>query len=247
MLAGDYEGAEALLLQIKTDDPALASARRAQLYLAWYDSLSRSGGRTAQRHALLQQAMDAAPWNLPGLERLLELTQSPPDEVAWAAATLDKLDWTKASVEAHILVGMDAWRAGRQAAARQHMEAAFRANPHDIRASNNLAWILAHDDPPELERALQLSSEALSQAPGQPNVLDTRGRILFKLERWPEALRDFESLAPSRPQDKQLHELLAVCYARLGMSELAGFQRRLAANADGGKTPPQTTAKPDKQ
>ncbi|HEY5313309.1 MAG TPA: tetratricopeptide repeat protein [Pirellulales bacterium] len=231
VLAGDFAGAQRVLSQLELDDPAAAQMRLAQLYLAWYDALGRAGGSPVERCALLQRSWDAVPWNLPALERLLQLADKTADESQWSAGVLEKMDWSTAPVQAHVAVGLAQWQAGEHAAARQHLEAACRAAPQDVRAGNNLAWMLAHDDPPELERALELSSQALAQAPRQSNLLDTHGRILFKLGRWSEALRDFEALAAARPQDTQLHELLADCYAKLDMPELADFQRRLATNA----------------
>jgi tetratricopeptide (TPR) repeat protein len=235
VLAGDFGGAQRVLSQLELDDPAAAETRFAQLYLAWYDALGRAGGsaaggNTVERCALLKRSLDAVPWNLPGLERLIQLTKQSPDEAHWASGVLDNMDWKTAPAEAHLVMGLDQWQAGDHAAARQHLEAAYRAVPQDIRVTNNLAWMLAHDDPPNLERAMKLSSETLKLAPKQPNLLDTHGRILFKLGRWSEALGDFEALAAVRPQDKQLHTLLADCYTKLGMPELANFQRRLATN-----------------
>jgi Flp pilus assembly protein TadD len=247
VLAGDFAGAERVLSQLELDDPAAAQTRLSQLYLAWYDALGRAGGGSAQRCALLQRSLDTVPWNLPGIERLLQLTKDAPDDAQWAAGVLKKLDWNAAPAEAHMLVGMDQWQAGDHAAARTHLEAAYRASPQDIRAGNNLAWMLAHDDPPELERALALSSRTLDQAPGQPHLLDTRGRILFKLERWSDALHDFEALAAARPEDRQLHEMLADCYAKLGMPELADFQRRLATNTKAPVGSPQRADPPSQQ
>lgn len=235
VLAGDFAGAQRVLSQLELDDPAAAQTRLAQLYLAWYDALGRAGGSTAggntiERCALLKRSLDAVPWNLPGLERLIQLTKQSPDEAHWASGVLNTMDWNTAPAGAHLVMGLDQWQAGDHAAARQHLEAAYRAVPQDIRVTNNLAWMLAHDDLPDLERAMKLSSESLKLAPKQPNLLDTHGRILFKLGRWSEALGDFEALAAARPQDKQLHTLLADCYTRLGMPELANFQRRLATN-----------------
>lgn len=241
VLTGDFAGAERLLAKIDAPDSAAGALRRSQLYLAWYDWLGRNGGDVGRRRSLLTQAIDAAPWSLPGLKRLLDLKKHPSGDAAWASAALEKLDWSKAPAEAHIFIGMNDWEAGNASSAKQHLEAAYRASPHDVRASNNLAWILAHSEPPELERALKLATDALDEVPGQPNVLDTQGRILFKLGRWSEALRVFESLSPTRPQDKQLHEMLAACYGKLGMPELANFQRRLAANTD----PPKAGSTPN--
>jgi tetratricopeptide (TPR) repeat protein len=230
VLDGDFAGAEQILAQIEQDEPNAAKVRLSQLYLAWYDALGRANGNLAERRALLQRALDAVPWNLPGIKRLLELSKQSPAEATWAAGVLAKLDWKRASAEALSLVGLDEWQSGHTTEARQHLEAAYRANPKDIRASNNLAWVLAHSDPPDLPRALELVTQALAQSPGQPNLLDTRGHILFSLHRWSDALGDLEARAAIRPQDKQLHEMLAECYAKLGMAELADFQRRLASN-----------------
>ncbi len=93
--------------------------------------------------------------------------------------------------------------------------------------ANNLAWILAHADPPDLARALELGNQAVALRPNDARFRDTRGRILVKMKRWNEALTDLELVLRSEPEQTDLHQLLAEVYDRLGSNEMATEHRRL--------------------
>jgi tetratricopeptide (TPR) repeat protein len=250
VLAGDFHGTEQILTEMELDEPLTARWRLSRLYLDWYDALGSGDGTLVQRCSLLKRALDIVPWSLPAITRLLKLTRQSPAEAAWSSDVLERIDWKAAPAEAHLLVALDEWQQGDLAAARQHLEAAHRADPKDVRAAQKLAQMLVESEPIELSRALGIVDRAITQAPGQPSLLGIRGRILCKLSRWSDALSDLEPLEKRRPKDKQLHELLAECYAGLGMTELAKRQHNLAAApgnakndgqpADDATRPPQT-------
>ena len=72
---------------------------------------------------------------------------------------------------------------GRLAEARENYESALRLNQDLPLAMNNLAWILAdaeHPAPEELDRALELASEAKERMPRNPSVADTLGWVMYK-------------------------------------------------------------------
>jgi tetratricopeptide (TPR) repeat protein len=59
---------------------------------------------------------------------------------------------------------------------------------------NNLAWTLSESlDQPE--EALTYVDKALEKTPGEPSIADTRGMILLRLKRYPEAIQVFTAAA----------------------------------------------------
>jgi predicted Zn-dependent protease len=138
----------------------------------------------------------------------------------------------------HFLLGNDAWQRGRPAEARTQMDLAFRAAPQMPFVANNMAMLLAMDTPPDLERALAIIQSVLTNAPGNPEFRDTRGKILIKLGRYQDAITDLEYALPSLGSATNTHRALAQACEPLGLSELAQEHLRLAG-APGENPAPQ--------
>jgi uncharacterized protein HemY len=94
--------------------------------------------------------------------------------------------------------------------------------------ANNLAWLLAHADNPDLPRALKLIELALTKHPDEPTFRDTRGKIYMKQKRWQEALTDLQFVLARMPEFPGLRASLAELYDRLGDAEVAAEHRRIA-------------------
>lgn len=150
----------------------------------------------------------------------------------------------KSAPWAHLLLGVDAEDQGHAREARMHFEQAYRSAPQLPEVANNLAWVLAHNDPPELDRALALVETALRARPQNPHFRDTRGQILVKLGRWTDAIPDLEGALASRPNQSELHTALARSYDELGSTALAAEHRRLAAHPVGVGSRPTPVATP---
>jgi Flp pilus assembly protein TadD len=109
-----------------------------------------------------------------------------------------------------------------------HLERAHALQPNDPDTLNNLAWALAYQEEPDLERALTLCDQALKLRPRDHRIRETRGQILAKLGRHEDAIVDLESALGRRERDREIHETLAKLYDALGDSELAETHRRLS-------------------
>jgi tetratricopeptide (TPR) repeat protein len=89
-------------------------------------------------------------------------------------------------------------------------------HPDNIRALNDLAWIL-QERYQRYADALDLANKALRLAPGDMHLLDTRGTILSNMpERLADARRDFEELvrlssSDARQRAKALLQLGRIC------------------------------------
>jgi tetratricopeptide (TPR) repeat protein len=226
----DFPGAVAILekgREVTHDD--LYRVALVRVYLAWADFLGRDAKTAGERLRVLRKGLECDPANLALLNRLLDATRADGPEAGRARAVLQELlARPEAAARVHFALGVDAYRNGKQAAARTHWEEAHRLVPEDPGVANNLACLLAEADVPDLPRALELADQALRRAPNDANFRDTRGRILVGLGRWQEALADLEAGLADAPDNPGLHRALADAYGHLGDPAMAAEHQRLA-------------------
>jgi tetratricopeptide (TPR) repeat protein len=244
-LGGDFEQAEALLLmglkraatQTGRDDhtpETMADARLdgavLDLYLAWYQALGQRPGVTVtDRLEILAKALERSPKNAAIIKALAALANEPGDPGKTARDLLEAYpDGEQIPPAASFVLGTLAAQRGDFADAEKHLEIARTKMPRDPALLNNLAWVVAHLEPPQLDRALQLADDAQKLAPGHPEIMETRGNILVGLERWSEALTDLEIALQQIPDRPGIHEQLGIVYEQLGNPELAKRHRTLA-------------------
>jgi len=91
-------------------------------------------------------------------------------------------------------------------------------DPGNAIASNNLAWIIANDTGkrPDLDRALQLATDAKQKFPDNPRIADTLGYVYFKKGLYANAQSQFSSALEHTPNDPMINYHLALVLARQG-------------------------------
>jgi tetratricopeptide (TPR) repeat protein len=227
----DFAGAVAILQEglTVTANP-LYRAALARTYLAWSDGIGRSSKPDrGEQLALLEKALKADPGQMDVLMRLWAFTKGKGPEADKARADLRaQLANGKGSAMVHLALGMDAWEQGKQQEGLLHLEQAYQLAPEMGVVANNLAWVLANAQPPDLPRALTLMNTVLERWPNEPLYRDTRGEVLVKMGRWKEALTDLQAALPGYPNRPALHQRLAETYEHLGIAEMAAEHRRLA-------------------
>lgn len=134
----------------------------------------------------------------------------------------------EAAAQWHLFLGRDARSSGDLAAARREFSAAYTLSPKSTQIQIELAVILADGNQPDLQQAFQLIQPVVEQFPNDPNFVFTRGKILARLGRFPEALPDLEFAAPRLPDNREARLQLASVYEALGRPKDAEAQRRLA-------------------
>ncbi len=86
-----------------------------------------------------------------------------------------------------------AYAMGDYAGAIAALKSILAIDDDEVSAINDLAWMLAHHRGADgLKEAERLVGRGVARYPTDIHLLDTRGVILFKLERYPEARRDLE-------------------------------------------------------
>jgi tetratricopeptide (TPR) repeat protein len=178
---------------------------------------------------LLESGLALDPMHPKLLDRLLSYLNAN-GEKAEKARTLIRTVLAKgeATATTHFLLGMDMWQQGNSNQALVHWEQAYRMDPNLLAVANNLAWLLAHAENPDLPRALKLVDMALANHPDKTDFRDTRGKIYMKLKRWQDALTDLQFVLARTPDAPGLHASLADLYEQLGDTEVAAEHRRIA-------------------
>ena len=127
-------------------------------------------------------------------------------------------------LEVQLGLASTAYQTGDADRARKILRSALEKDPNNVRAMNDLAWILAEKFL-RYKEALKLADKGMGLAPGDLNLLDTRGTILSNLPgRFTDAKTDFEALAKSVAagsprQAKALLQLGRVCVKLKNLAE----------------------------
>jgi tetratricopeptide (TPR) repeat protein len=214
---------------VRSDDPRYHEAL-ARIYASWVRSrASEDPSAVGERLALLERGLRHDTNNQALLYDLAKIIELRGADVGRIRSLLQA--WIvdgKATAAIHFVLGLDAFSRGKGDEAKLHWEQAFRLEPNAAMVANNLAWMLAHGDCPDLTRALELANRAVEHRPKQPRFRGTRAFVLLKLKHWPEALTDLEASLAADPNSVQTHQDLAEVYERLGSSELSSQHRKRA-------------------
>ena len=122
---------------------------------------------------------------------------------------------------------------GRYAAAAQLYRDLLTQNPENFPVLNNMAWTLS-EDLDEPAQGLELINNAIDRASNQPGLLsgllDTRGVILTRLNKFDQAISDLETVAKEAPAAAYYYHL-ARAYHKAGRTAEFQKYRTLAKEA----------------
>jgi predicted Zn-dependent protease len=231
-LAGNPGEAFDALLQAVAAYPQDTRLRRvaAQTGLSYFD---RYRGDTPvawqRRMRVLQQLRTLMADQEPVLRRAAELTLVPSVSAAATQILQDYQQTAPLPASVEKTLGDTAVVHGDSARARDHYRVALTLDPQLDGALNNLAYLLASEEPRDLEQALQLAQRAVQLRPNDPHFLETRGQILVQLKRWQEAVDDLTRSLNGMPYKREIHASLATAYRALGQTEAAESHASQAA------------------
>jgi tetratricopeptide (TPR) repeat protein len=228
----DYQRAIDLLSAVAELTPANLENSISRVYTAWWRD-RRQSAPAEDSWPLVEKALAADPWNVELLKEITETARGDGPQAKQADAKLrEMLARSDAPASLHLVVGTDALLRGDTVAARTHLVQAISLDGTSLEAANNLAWALVHSDKPDPQAALELINFALARQPGMPNFLDTRGHVYMAMERWQDALVDFEACRAARQGDPAYHRALATTYRKLGLAEMAAEHERMSAGEE---------------
>jgi Flp pilus assembly protein TadD len=110
--------------------------------------------------------------------------------------------------------------------ARLSYEKALSADPDNVVAKNNLAWLYAEHGG-NLDVALKLAEEAKEKAPDDPTITDTLGWIYVKKGSYEAAVANLKISVAKNPHDPGGLYHLGTAYYKLGRT--ADAKRELEA------------------
>lgn len=189
-----------------------------------------------ERHRLLSVAFRESPNYAEIYRRLLDMygTLESDEQKEMMKKDLEELVAEGNSTPfAHFSLGSIEWVEGDAESALWHLEKAYLLDANLLEVGNNLAWVLASSEEPDLERANKLASSVVEKAPSQSRFRDTLAMILKKQERWDDALLEYERVLvqSSGEKKREIHGHLAELYDRLGRTSLGEMHRRRASEA----------------
>jgi len=110
--------------------------------------------------------------------------------------------------------------------ARVSYEKALAADPDNVVAKNNLAWVYAEHGG-NIDEALKLAEEAKEKAPDDPMITDTLGWIYVKKGSYGAAVENLRNSVSKNPHDPNSLYHLGTAYYKLGKT--ADAKRELEA------------------
>jgi tetratricopeptide (TPR) repeat protein len=220
----------------KVEDPEPFREALVAAHLRWLADLAqREPNRLDQQLDLLNAAFKYGPENPDVLALIANLaTQQRDDADSQPAAELHEaltriLAGGTAPPVVHLIVGTRALEAGEVERAVTHLELALKAIPNMPMVLNNLAWGLAHREPPDLDRSLRLIDAAIPLS-DHPHLRGTRAVILVELGRSREAINELEGVLRRHPDPAWVHAQLADLYRQAGVEDLAELHAQLAVH-----------------
>ena len=231
MALGELQEAERVLQTGKRLDPdGPYDGLLAAMYVQLHDQLRNRVGNAygAEAIAQLRNALQLDPNFAPALNRVLSYAQVDESSIDELRSILNEILATgRGTAMAHLALSNLAWLEKNTDQAAFHLDQAIAMDAKMPVIANNLAWLLAHAEKPELERALKLSDATLKDG-DNPRYLDTRGTILIKLGRPKDALVDLEKALPKMTDQASMHRKIADVYRELGMEDIAKNHEKMA-------------------
>jgi Tfp pilus assembly protein PilF len=184
------------------------------------------------KFAYLERALALNSNHTPVYMRLVSLYQQKPsatDAEKIKTALMESVAGDKPSAMAHFALSNFLWAEGNHSESEWHVEQAYKLQPGFAVVLNNLAWMLAHKEEPDLERAFLLAKTAVKQAPNDPHCLGTYGTVLMIQKKYEEAIIPLQKALPNNRDAKAIHEALAKCHQELGKSDLANIHLKKAS------------------
>jgi tetratricopeptide (TPR) repeat protein len=217
------------------DEPQPVRDALVLAYLGWFDQVIREEPTNMVKQLeLLNRALAYGPEHPRVLTLIANLSMKElnPSEKELSQALIDALRHSLAAGVApavvHLILGTRYLVGGNADKAVMHLELAHQANAQVPSVLNNLAWGLAHQEDPDLDRALTLIDTA-AKLSDRPQIRGTRAVILDLMGRQPEAVTELENVLRRHPDPSWVHGQLADLYRRLGDETLADEHQRLAA------------------
>lgn len=227
-----FDQAEQLLAQgLRLQPDPIIKRATADFYVLGYDMAVQQGRDFSKRLAFLQRALALDANHVAVYIRLVSLYQkesTAEESQKIKQALMESVAGDKPSAMAHFALSNVLWMEGNHSESEWHIEQAYKLQFNFAIVINNLAWMLAHKEEPDLDRALELAEMAVKQSPSDSRFQGTYGTVLLLQKKYEDAITPLQKAIPNNPAAKSIHEKLAKCYQVLGKLELAEIHLKKA-------------------
>jgi tetratricopeptide (TPR) repeat protein len=226
-----YDEAEDLLQQgVRVKPDKLIKHALSDFYAMRYDLARRTQADPQIQMDYLTQAIEFDPDYSGVYSRMIQLfteVRESPEQAKKIRSLFEEIvTGDQPTALAHFALSNILWIVDERDQAKFHLEQAYLLNNDFVIIINNLAWILAQEESPDLERALVLAETAVGRVPESPRFRDTLGTVLVKLGRHKDAISELQLALRGVPDTAPVHEKLAFCYKSIGLNDLAKMHLR---------------------
>ena len=231
----DFAKAEKILLQGKRiNNDASINRALSDFYILQQIRAQQNGTDLSQQLQFLNLAQKSDPSYANVYSRMMEIFVRGGRDEKSRSEIRKKLQQVVASEQsspmAHFALSNIIFQDGDEKTAIFHLEQAYQMDSSLISVMNNLAWMLAHSESPDLDRALDLATAAVSGVPKDARCRDTLGTILMKLGRNKEAISHLEMALSGATNKQAVHQKLSATYKSIGMDELSRIHEKASLN-----------------
>jgi tetratricopeptide (TPR) repeat protein len=178
----------------------------------------------------LQKVIDSDPTN-PNFS--LEVARLLPIEVTPTKTLLDSLKKQMQSgvttSGTYILLAEEQYKQNKVKEAIKFWEIAIKQDPTNYLAINNLALVLAKDQPDNLDKPFQMLNQALEAQPNNPELYDSLGELYLMAKRPKDAINKLEKAIKLDQNRINTREMLVQAYRDADMEDMAQVQLRVIA------------------
>ena len=224
-----FDEAEELLLTGLThqSDPKMRRAG-ADFFVMRYDIARQGNEPFGVKMDFLRRAITFEETYLPIYNRLMEqyqVVKTKAEADAVKEMVQQSIVTGKSTAFSHFVLGNILWMEGDKEEGAWHIEKAYKTDSKLVSVANNFAWVLAHQEEPDLPRALEIIEDVLKLVPNDPRFLDTHGTVLALMERDEEAITPLEQALAGLKNKLPIHQKLEDIYRRLGKDKIARLHR----------------------
>lgn len=192
-------------------------------------------GKFREQWQLLEKVLATTPNHTEALRQVTDLAFAKGEQTEQAQTVIrDLLASGQAPASVHMVLGTRAAVEKKFDKAKLHFSQANAKNPRSATILNNLSWVMARAEPPQLDEARVLADEAVKLAPQVAEIRDTRAVVLILQGEYEPAIADLEEAIRLKPGHVPYRERLAKAYRAAGDEETANQIEEGLGKGEGG-------------
>jgi tetratricopeptide (TPR) repeat protein len=198
-------------------------------YLLRYDKATNENESFAKRFAHLEKSIELAAGNSGIYDRLtaMFMTESTKEKrTVIKNELLELIGGNNPTAVVHFALSNLYDLEGEREKSTWHLEQAYQLDNRSVAVANNLAWKLAHQKEPDLDKALELAKQAVEESSANSDYLDTYATVLLLRQEYELAIPQFQKAIGKNREKYLIHKKLAQCYRAIGRPELAKIHEK---------------------